>query len=485
MLTREMMKEVGSKAFFSLKKVRFYEIKKDNHLTTLTLFGKYKYYFDSSRKIVWGGDSTRTVFNFRLCSRHKDWEYVFKFPTSYVYRFMQDNSDFTLRTEKDQKKFSAECNIIASQVYKSNNNKLRSIFGGIIWKHYDPEVISLCLKIFGLSVSSFEYSLIWNNKKEVIDTLEKGHGGILPIWAKLSGRKEDDFNYVSQTFASPDIIKQVKENLVNLTNSGWRFLIKLSPRSVNLIYTYTYDSFTKFINWLAHVGVVPRYTLLKYLLRNCVSVPKTEDLTALMRIALKQSYKVVPIVGFFSQQIMPVLDWFYSGPFREFNPDLRFNNKYPNRVNHLQFDSNQRKASWSWFMRQQVEWHQDILKKQKEGVKNENWISLVDEITIGKYKVIPLTNTYALIDEGKEMHHCVGSYSQSCLINISRVFSIRTLNDGKVATVEIRKSNDYYQVNQCSGPCNMSVPSDVTKIAEKVKNLYNKKISEKVLENDK
>jgi hypothetical protein len=166
--------------------------------------------------------------------------------------------------------------------------------------------------------------------------------------------------------------------------------------------------------------------------------------------------------------------------------------------NQIHLDPNQMKASWAWFMRRQQEWHQEILKKQKDRITQQVWDSCITEFDYKGYHIVPLNSAHDLFDEGKDMHHCVGDYAKSCLSDRSRIFSIR--KDGvKVATLELTKRFEVspdegflpgereqkmqlaehrpvksWEVNQVRGHCNAVAPTPVQSVAKEVAKRYTK-----------
>lgn len=539
-LTREMMRPAGSKAFKELKKYKFYESETEGSLTTVSLFGDtYQFFFDAERKMAWMNSKHhyKECHNFKLCTKHKDWEGIFSFPRSIVYEsFMKSfrEQDIKLNGVEENKRLGTECRIVVNQVYKADKHKMARIFGGFLWKHYNSELACMALKAFGLGASAFDYALIANNEEEIRDTLQKAPA-ILPIWrdlalAKIMGRSakgreilapsfdhENFHDHLSalgyfaqkfnpkdaESFSCPDIVKLVKDKLDNfgLTGAGWRYLLKLTPRIVSIILRSVglTDLFTRLLNWFAEIGVVPRHSLVKPIMNNLSGMILTNDLTALMRVALTKASKMrTGVKTFFSGQMHFVLDWFQkAGIEHQVDRALSLTGgKGFARSHAVQLDPNQRKASWEWFMRQQREWHEAIdlaeRLKLKARTEDNSWESALQEVVVKGYKIIPLTSSYELIDEGKDMHHCVGSYSENCLEGNSRIFSIRDKENNKIATLELRfttyfsgKTQHGWVVNQCRGVCNGDVSAELKTVAEEVARKYNKAVEKFVPKEDK
>lgn len=529
-ITNEILRTIRSHAFKALKQYPFYTSKTDGSLTTLSLFGDtYQFFFDAERKITWFNSKHHYVnsHNYKLCTKYKDWEGIFSFPRSIVfdcYSTFLKKEGLEIRGKDSAKRIGIECRIVTSQVYHADKNKMSRIFGGILWKYLDKDIASLAIKSFGFSTDSFDYALISNNLEEVQDTLNKAPS-ILPIWRRLAlikilkacfqkmpssqknklgldfsfSYEEDLFFLLGKVspddlsdFHCPNFIDLVKSHLtkMGLTKAAWRFLLKLTPRIVSIILhsTGTGKCLVNVLNWFAEIGVVPRHSLVKPIMNVIGHLFFTEDLTAVMRAALTKASKMRSgIKTFYDGQMRLVLDWFeQSGVQHDVSRSLTMRqDKGFARTKLIQLDSNQRKTNWDWFMRQQRQWHDalNLLERQraKEATQNNTWDSLLEETFIKGFKVVPLLSSYDLIDEGKDMHHCVGSYSDNCISGKSRIFSIRDKEDNKIATLELSYSVSFngsfqntWSVNQCRAVCNGSVSNEVKEVAEEVAKQYNK-----------
>lgn len=79
---------------------------------------------------------------------------------------------------------------------------------------------------------------------------------------------------------------------------------------------------------------------------------------------------------------------------------------------------------------------QNLMVSPREGVKKESV----------NHKIIQLTSTKQLIEEGKSNRNCVGSYSTSCASGKCSIFSLRTTGTNEShATIEIR-NNEAVQI---------------------------------------
>jgi hypothetical protein len=79
-----------------------------------------------------------------------------------------------------------------------------------------------------------------------------------------------------------------------------------------------------------------------------------------------------------------------------------------------------------------------------------------------RWVIVELTDTFALLEEGREMRHCVRSYQDSCVKGAISIWSLRlTLSDNpsmrRLLTIEV--NNQRRSVVQVRGKCNQSLPA--------------------------
>lgn len=101
---------------------------------------------------------------------------------------------------------------------------------------------------------------------------------------------------------------------------------------------------------------------------------------------------------------------------------------------------------------------------ERNGVRFEEDISY-DGFAVsaaeGEYSFVALRSGAALYEDGRAMHHCVGSYSPDVIARKSRIYSVRH-NGKRVATIEFRRSRkSAWAVAQICGPCNARVAPEI------------------------
>jgi len=85
------------------------------------------------------------------------------------------------------------------------------------------------------------------------------------------------------------------------------------------------------------------------------------------------------------------------------------------------------------------------------------WASALSAGEIGAYMVIPLTTSSALRKEGAAMCHCIGSHDILCAVGTYVVFSIRDLDNKRLATMSLVIDQHGWHLDQIKGLENREV----------------------------
>jgi hypothetical protein len=84
----------------------------------------------------------------------------------------------------------------------------------------------------------------------------------------------------------------------------------------------------------------------------------------------------------------------------------------------------------------------------------KGWDIPVSKVQIGDYLIVPLTGYKKLKSESYLMNNCVRDYRERCDIGQYYLFSIRDLNNNRLATMSMYRSNGYWYYEQCLGKDN-------------------------------
>lgn len=89
------------------------------------------------------------------------------------------------------------------------------------------------------------------------------------------------------------------------------------------------------------------------------------------------------------------------------------------------------------------------------------WPPLSDRWTspASGWQAIPIFDVNGLIEEGREMKHCVASYISKCLAGDAHILSIRDANNTRISTAEVNFIMGRLEARQHSGPRNVQPPA--------------------------
>ena len=81
-----------------------------------------------------------------------------------------------------------------------------------------------------------------------------------------------------------------------------------------------------------------------------------------------------------------------------------------------------------------------------------------------KYKIVQLTTNKSLIEEGRNLFHCVGTYTDNCLDRGSYIFSLRLIQDQFEDKVLITIELNGNSIRQKRGKKNRSCSAEEDRI---------------------
>jgi len=145
----------------------------------------------------------------------------------------------------------------------------------------------------------------------------------------------------------------------------------------------------------------------------------------------------------------PLIDFFFNQKYARRIPDP----EHPNFLIPVQPNFSMRQREVDATIKQMEEWHalNNLLKRK---YKAEKWDSMDfkpflykegKEKNLKIYEMVELLNLKDLIEEGKEMHHCVFSYGNSCASGNSSIWSLRVTDNflgiKRLLTVEVNPNS--------------------------------------------
>jgi hypothetical protein len=132
----------------------------------------------------------------------------------------------------------------------------------------------------------------------------------------------------------------------------------------------------------------------------------------------------------------------------------------------------QRRAGWRPLVRKALE------RERVESVCKfrgpESWDSAVGEFCTERYLVVPLDTSRALVEESLAMRNCAASMYGECLLDVTRLFSVRDRCSGKrLATIGLTvSSSPPWKVLDVRGPANRPAPRAIALLAEDLARMY-------------
>jgi hypothetical protein len=399
-------------------------------------------------------------------------------------------------------------------------------FGKWLWSEFDPDIQHKVLSICAKNSNSLHYNLIAHNYEEVERLLARTPG-VVGAWLNIMERKVANLeveenanphmmwateikgiNQLNHMVDEPllgfyqdnQIVGEVQAWLSNhdMNNKKyWLYLCHLKANWVYLLMREGSRKSAKILRLMADTSEEPPWTMMRFVCRhwpmfiNKEEAPQQEALSILDEPLGALDYWGSGTVSkndiqsgeFYDKSIVPVMRL----AFRECKTRRRYkdfaNHELPLIMDWLNsdrpiLDSNQRKASWGWFNRQQEAYHQRLSEEREarrleqeaiwqaeaperaarqeafrarqavEKAKEERrlaampqeWESPLEAFETKGYNVVPLTSRADLIDEAEQMDHCIDTWFENCVTRKSAVFSIR--NDKKrFATFELRTVN--------------------------------------------
>lgn len=92
----------------------------------------------------------------------------------------------------------------------------------------------------------------------------------------------------------------------------------------------------------------------------------------------------------------------------------------------------------------------ELLQKKKYKEKN-SWESPLPRTRVGNYNFVPLVTARMLKSEGYMMKNCAHDYTEVCAIGHYIMFSVRDLNENRIATLGYKFESEAWVYDQCSG----------------------------------
>ena len=111
----------------------------------------------------------------------------------------------------------------------------------------------------------------------------------------------------------------------------------------------------------------------------------------------------------------------------------------------------QRQAGWRWLVGKSLLWEEH----QRVGLQSSDktWWVPAKEVMVGEFQFRFLTTPLEAWEEGRAMRHCAYDLVRGCETGVCWVVSV-TKEGARVATLELRRTDDNWRIHQLAGKAN-------------------------------
>lgn len=130
-------------------------------------------------------------------------------------------------------------------------------------------------------------------------------------------------------------------------------------------------------------------------------------------------------------------------------------------------DKNQRKAGWSWLLRQTRTYLR--MEDQIASAARKEWAARLPATEIDGYEIFPLDSAEKLVRAGFSMRNCLTNCVKNSAIGKAEYYAMRKIRSGKVEyCIEFKFDEDGAMLSAVNGFANSSAPQDARQVAEQL-----------------
>lgn len=332
----------------------------------------------------------------------------------------------------------------------------KSTLRAALWQIADDAKLRLTFRLFGHTATIAHYNFVasnWNQTREndprpiTLGDLAATHFAALKVTADTIFRPGASISFSqseSRTFAAdPLTLRNKAEGIPALLRTSgfsprvWRSITRAKPRgSVAImraaISTITLNESPNTLNALALLApeTLPASTikpLIKIIAHNNESVARAVA-AEIRRRARKRTIR----------SFIPELDGMV---------DMLSNLKCDRRI----LPSN---ITWTGLKALSDSWHEWSIHS-RTSTTFYRWLPLLGDLQLDQITVTEITDSDALSQEGRAMHHCVGGYDRACASGETRMFHLAP-EAGNPSTLELRfdRERKRWEIGQHYSYCN-------------------------------
>jgi hypothetical protein len=139
--------------------------------------------------------------------------------------------------------------------------------------------------------------------------------------------------------------------------------------------------------------------------------------------------------------------------------------------NNLNFDANQQKQPWSWYVGKANDWFAEQLAFDE--LKSLSWDCNLKEADYLGFRFTPINNAWDLRVEAIKQRHCADVYIERCINGFSQMIRIQDLKNKSFYTLSLECSTEW-QLDELKGFANRDAPEKLWEACQQViENLNN------------
>jgi len=116
----------------------------------------------------------------------------------------------------------------------------------------------------------------------------------------------------------------------------------------------------------------------------------------------------------------------------------------------------QRQQGWNWLVKKSLAFC--ALEDERRAVNGVAWAVPFKTVLWDNWELVPMGSTTELLEEGRLMRNCVGSWSKRCAKGDELLLSVRGLAAKREATLHCKWHNDQWSFVNALGPMNRMLP---------------------------
>jgi hypothetical protein len=126
----------------------------------------------------------------------------------------------------------------------------------------------------------------------------------------------------------------------------------------------------------------------------------------------------------------------------------------------LPFTRTQRQGGWTYLVREARDFHR--LLEEREAAEGVTWTLPFEAIELPSLRLLGINSAVGLLEEGRKMRNCAGSWIKRCASEHELLVSVRSADGRRVATASYQRAWDRWTFGDAKGPLNRPIDAKLT-----------------------